>query len=114
MKYNASWKKAYAETVEYAVIAALEAVGEGGQFSLQEFCDGYGFKKTYNLRRRMEELVQRGIVARAERYLENGHLGYGFFRPSTYEPLPWTDLSADHGLPFGGYPAESSEFGGDS
>jgi len=91
VKYNTSWKKAYSETVEFAVIAALEAVGEGGQFSLQEFCDQYSFKKTYNLRRRMEELVQRGVVARAERYLANGHLGYVFFKPETYEPLPFQE-----------------------
>lgn len=91
MKYNASWKKAYSETVEYAVIAALEAVGEGGIFTLSQFCENYGLKKTYNLRRRLQELVERGVVGRAERYLENGHLGYVFFRPDAYQPLPWAD-----------------------
>lgn len=95
MKYNASWKKAYAETVEYAVIAALEAVGESGQFTLAQFCDLYGFKKTYNVRRRLQELVDRGVVGRAERYLENGHLGYVYFRPVDPNPLPFDDGDND-------------------
>jgi len=104
MKYNASWKKAYAETVEYAVIAALEAVGEGGEFSLQEFCDGYGFKKTYNLRRRMRDLVERGVMDAKERYLDNGHLGYVYFKPATYQPPPFNE--DDPALGYGMLPSE--------
>lgn len=93
MKYNQAWKRAYAETVEYAVIAALEAVGESGQFTLKQFAENYGFKLTWNLRRRMAELVERRIVGQAQRYLENGRLGYVYYRVSE-DVLPFFDDDA--------------------
>jgi len=84
MKYNAGWKNGYKEVVEYAVITALENLEEGGGFSLREFADGYGFKITPNLRRRITELCTEGKLARAERYLNNGKLGYFYFAPATF------------------------------
>jgi len=80
MKYNQAWKRGYAETVEYAVIAALDAVGEGGQFTLRELADGFNLKVTWNLRRRIRGLVDEGKLACAQHYLNNGRLGYVYSR----------------------------------
>lgn len=91
MKYNATWKKGYAETVEYAVASALDAVGESEGFTLREFADGFGFKVTYNLRRRIRELVEDGKLDCKQRYLNNGRLGYIYYAPKVEKPLPWTD-----------------------
>lgn len=89
MKYNQQWKTAYQETVEFAALAACEAVGESGHWSLRQFAENYGFKITPNLRRRLAELVGEGKLSRAQRYLDNGKLGYVYYAPPSAAHLPW-------------------------
>lgn len=107
MKYNSTWKNGYREVVEYAIIACLEMIGQGSGFSLRQFAEWYGFKITPNLRRRLAELVTEGKLARAERYLDNGKLGYWYYAPQTYintlSPDQGEELrypAADEGLPY--------------
>jgi len=76
----AVWKDAYRRMVALAVREALDYVAEGEGFTLAEFATHFDLKITHNLRRRMAELCQNGVLTRYQRLLPNGKMGWYYMR----------------------------------
>lgn len=87
------WVEAYKQMVTLAVLEALDVMGEGDEFSIQEFAEHFGLKQTHNLRRRLEELVYEGTLARRIGYKANGRQAWLYSRPTT-QVLPWDETEA--------------------
>jgi len=83
------WLEAYKNMVTLAVLEAIDMVGEGGGFTINDLAAHFELRLTHNLRTRLEELCNEGTLERQMRYLPSNHMGFWYHAP--LKPIPWSD-----------------------
>lgn len=76
MRTNASMT--YQKTV---IECALDLAGQGG-FTAREFSEKCGFRLTPNLRRRLNQLVESGLLQATQAYNDKNRLATFFHKPA--------------------------------